>query len=256
MRINKKFTINTLVVLLFLFFVSMCHAQNAVTLLRAFGRVNAASICRTVTVPSAMIDAAIGATMFQQANHYNINETGCFLQVELEKKVLLESLKSPTNLYGPYNYLRAYTKLSQERQFVNKKFLEEWKKLNKTQGYNGVHHLISKGTIKMLYIELKKQGKKVNLTDMENNAPAIFHPMHGNPEYKDVFHNLSNQYYDYKKFGMKITIISLLERIDEINVKIGLKPFPEWYLKGVLKEAELWCKYYGLVWEMPEKTNE
>jgi hypothetical protein len=64
-----------------------------------------------------------------------------------------------------------------------------------------------------------------------------------------VFHNSEQQYYDYKRFGMKVLVISLLERIDEVGMRHGFNPFPQDYLEGVLKEAELWCKYYGMKWE-------
>lgn len=228
---------------------SYSFGQNVVTLLRTFGRANSASICRTINVPPYVINEAIGISMYQNANRYKIDEIGCRLNIQLEKDILLESIKEPTTIYGPYNYLRAYTRLSREQKFVNKKFADDWRKITKVNGYNGVHHLISKGTIKLIYEDLKREGKEISLIDMENNAPAIFHPLHGNPEYKDIFHNIDEQYYDYKRFGMKVTIISLLERIDEANIKIGAKPFPKWYLKGVLKEAELWCKYYGINWE-------
>ena len=83
---------------------------------------------------------------------------------------------------------------------------------------------------------------------METNAPSIFHPMHGNPKFAEVFHNIDQQYHDYQMFGMKVTIMSLLERIDEINISLGAQPMPEWYLDGILKEAELWSRYYGLDW--------
>jgi hypothetical protein len=48
---------------------------------------------------------------------------------------------------------------------------------------------------------------------------------------------------------MKITVMSLLAEIDEIGVQIGLTRMPEDYINGILKETELWCKTYGLVWE-------
>ena len=122
--------------------------------------------------------------------------------------------------------------------------------------YNGAHHLISKSTIKLIYLDLKAQGKEVSLNEMENNAPSIYHPLHGDQDYRNVFHNTEAQYYDYKRFGMKVTVASLLERIDELNVALGLGPYPLEYLDGVLKEAELWCKYWNIKWELNKDDSK
>lgn len=229
------------------FFTCVVNSQNVVSLMRSFGGSNV-KVCRNILVPSEMAQNAVEVSMLQRADRCVVERIGCNLNFAIRKDIVLNSVKSPITLYGPYNYLRAFTKVSKDDKFVNKKFLNDWKHIRKIQGYNGVHHLISKGTIKRIYEDLNAQGKDVSLIDMENNAPAIFHPLHGSPAYKDVFHNIDNQYYDYQRFGMKVTIISLLERIDEINISIGLKPYPEWYLNGILKESELWCKYYGIRW--------
>lgn len=238
-------------VVLFLFSATLCNSQNVVTLLRSLKNASSVTVCRSITVPTVATESAVRAAMLQSATRYNLYETNCRLRIELERKIVISSVKSPTTLYGPYNYLRAYTKISKDPRFLAKNSANEWKNIYKVQGFNGVHHIISKGTIKLIYEDLKKQGKSASLIDMENNAPAIFHPLHGNPEYTAIFHNLEEQYANYKAFGMKVTILRILERIDALNVQLGKPKFPDWYIKGVLTEAELWCKYHGLVWETP-----
>lgn len=237
-------------ILLLCIIPSTVYSQNAVTLLRSLRTLNPTTLCRSINVPEAYAMEALNVGLYQGYNtRISTNDIGCRIQVNIERQFLLNSIKSPETVYGPYNYMRAFAKVTQDDKLVNKKFLDKWRKIHQTTGYNGAHHLISKSTIEMIYNDLKKQGKKVSLSDMQNNAPSIFHPLHGVPLYNNVFHNAEQQYYDYNRFGMKVTIISLLERIDEVNLKVGLKPMPEKYLQGVLIEAELWCKYYGLVWE-------
>lgn len=196
-----------------------------------------------------MAKQAIQVAVCQRANQIKIEDSACEIKIQLERKLLENSIKSPNTVYGPYNYMRSFSAAARNTELINKKFYGTWKHINKTTGYNGAHHLISKATIKKIYKELKAEGKEVSLQEMENNAPAIFHPLHGDPKYKDIFHNIDEQYEDYKKFGMKVAIISVLAKIDSINIQTYMKRYPEWYLKGILKEAELWCKYYGIKWE-------
>ena len=243
-------TIRTIfLVLLFLFSATVCCAQNVVTLLHSLKSASSVTLCRSITVPSVAVESAVSAAMLHNATRYNLYEIDCRVRIELERKIVISSVKSPTTLYGPYNYLRAYTKISKDPRFLAKNAVKEWKNIHKVQSYNGVHHLISKGTIKLIYIDLKNQGKKPSLIDMENNAPSIFHPLHGNPEYHNIFHNIQEQYDNYNRFGMKITITKLLDSINQLNLQLGKPQFPDWYVTGVLKESELWCKYHGLVWE-------
>ena len=225
------------------------YSQSAVTLLRSLRNLKPTTICRTMSVPISRSFEAIDIARMQAPNRYTFTNTDCRVKVYLERELLSQSIKAPETIYGPYKYVRAFSTAAKTEELVNRKYLERWKHINDVQGYNGVHHLISKSTIKRIHADLKQRGKKVSLSDLESNCPSILHPLHGHPEYQDVFHNIDQQYEDYQKFGMKITILSLLERIDEENVKLGLPTFPEWYLEGILKEAELWTKYNGLVWE-------
>lgn len=224
-------------------------AQNAVMLLRSLRNLKPTTICRTINVPISRSFEALAIARFQAPNAYNFTNTNCRVKVSMERQLLAHSITTPEAIYGPYKYVRAFSMAAKTEELVSPKYLARWKRINESTHYNGVHHLISRSTIKRLHADLKQSGKKVSLSDLESNCPSILHPLHGHPEYQDVFHNIDQQYEDYQKFGMKITILSLLERIDEENVKLGLPTFPEWYLEGILKEAELWTKYNGLVWE-------
>ena len=224
-------------------------AQNAVMLLRSLRNLKPTTICRTINVPISRSFEALAIARFQAPNAYNFTNTNCRVKVSMERQLLAHSITTPEAIYGPYKYVRAFSTAAKTEELVSPKYLARWKRINESTHYNGVHHLISRSTIKRLHADLKQSGKKVSLADMESNAPSIFHPFHGSPEYQDVFHNIDQQYFDYKRFGMKVTIISLLERIDEINVQVGAPTMTEEYLNGVLKEAELWTRFYGLTWE-------
>jgi hypothetical protein len=197
-----------------------------------------------------MIQAAQAVRVAQlNRNYYEVSSRQFRVNVEIERIIGSNSLRNPIREYGPYKQLKAISRASQNPLLVNDKYFDNWKHINTLGYYQGAHHLINKSTIKLIYKDLKAEGKDVKLNEMETNAPAIFHPLHGDQDFKNVFHNSEQQYYDYKRFGMKVLVISLLERIDEVGMKHGFTPFQQAYLEGVLKEAELWCKYYGMKWE-------
>lgn len=239
----------TISLIILLFFSAGSFSQNAVQLLRPINGGTGAIIVREINVPLRL---AASATRVAQLNPND----NCFVglqsnfraNIELERVITANSLKNPVRIYGPYKYLKAYSRASRNTLLVNTKYLDNWKHINTTGYYNGAHHLINKSTIKLIYADLKAEGKSVRLEEMQANSPAIFHPLHGDMEYREIFHNSEKQYEDYKKFGMKVTVISALEQIDRVSISIGLPPYPKEYLEGVLKEAELWCKYYDMKW--------
>lgn len=232
-----------------LLITTLVYSQNAVELLKPMHRANSAIICRKITVPVRLGAPAIRVAQLNMKDNCFVGMQGTKVNIELERVIASNSLKNPARVYGPYKYLKAYSRASNNPILVNEKYIDNWKHINTTGYYNGAHHLINKSTIKRIYQDLKEQGEDVRLEEMQNNAPAIFHPLHGDQAYKDVFHDNEQQYYDYKRFGMKVTVASLLERIDEVNVSLGFEPYPAEYLDGVLKEAELWCKYWNIDWE-------
>ena len=235
--------------LIILLLPTVCYAQNAVELLRPMHKGTSAILCRKINVPYVLGAPALRVAQLNPKDYCSVGVHGFRMEVALEREILVNSLKDPVKVYGPYKLLKAYSRASKNPLLINKKYIDKWKNIHTVGYYNGAHHLISKPTIKLIYLDLKAQGKEVSLNEMESNAPSIYHPLHGGQDYKDVFHNTEAQYYDYKRFGMKVTVASLLERIDELNVSLGLGPYPLEYLDGVLKEAELWCKYYEIRWE-------
>ena len=96
---------------------------------------------------------------------------------------------------------------------------------------------------------MKKEGKKFNLEEAQRNAPAIFHPLHGDPRFQEIFHDPLEQYETYIKFGMKAVILNKLAQINKLNAIEGFPELPIEYMDGLLKETELWTKYNGLIWE-------
>lgn len=226
------------------------YSQNAVELLRPMHRASGAIICRKITVPARLGAPAIRVAQLNPKDNCYVSIRGFSVNVDLERIIASNSLKNPARVYGPYKYLKAYSRASNNPILVNDKYIDNWKHINTTGYYNGAHHLINKYTIKRIYLDLKAEGKDVHLNEMQANAPAIFHPLHGDKDFIKVFHDSDQQYYDYKRYGMKVTVISLLERIDEVNISLGFEPYSQEYLDGVLKETELWCKYWEINWEL------
>lgn len=226
------------------------YAQNAVTLFR--GILNArstATICRTTTVHLGRYWAAEAALRSHQYDHFYFTNTDCKVKLAIEQQILAESIKSPMTIYGPYVYVRAVGKAAKNEKLVNKKYLGAWKYINQSYGYNGVHHIVTKLVIERIYLDLKQQGRKVSLSDMQNNAPSMYHPFHGRPEYEHIFHNVDEQYQIYKEHGMRALMVHQLELINDINIRIGLRPMTDQYIDGMLKETKLWCEVYGLIYD-------
>ena len=98
----------------------------------------------------------------------------------------------------------------------------------------------------MIHSDLQRNGIKVNLESMQKNAPALFHPMHGNPNYEDVFHNPYEQYEIYKKSGAKAVMKNQIEKINLLNIELGIPEISEEMIDGLIKETELWCQIYNV----------
>lgn len=233
----------------FLIFLPMgSYSQNAVSIYRAIRGFRATTrVCRTTTVRiSNFYPARQALAANPQYRNFTFTNTNSCIRMSVEQQILHQQLKSPTTIYGPYNYVRAISTVAKNRDLVNPRYLSAWKYINQSTGYNGVHHIVTKAVIERIHADLKASGKKVSLSDMQKNAPSLFHPFHGNPAYQDVFHNIDEQYTIYKEHGMRALMVHQLELINDINIKIGLEPFPDWYIDGILKETQLWCKHFGI----------
>lgn len=153
---------------------------------------------------------------------------------------------NPTKTYGTYNYLRVCSKN------LN---IDEWKKVKKSIGYNGIHHIINTSTIKQLYNKslLSYENKTINLypflEDMIQNAPAMIHPYHNIPEYTKIFHNSDIQLSLYDKSGIKAILDDYFNKIKMLNKQAGFEELDENMINGIYLESKLWSDYYGLKWK-------
>lgn len=233
------------------------YAQNAVSIVKGLRRIKASTrICRTAV--TGIDNFHVANQAFKSHHEYTYIrlkttpvgvEPAC-VALQVEREILSHQLQDPKTIFGPYTYVRAVSSVAQNNTFVHKKYLDQWKEINKSKGYNGVHHIVTKATIERIYKDLVEQGKidgkKIGVSSLQLNAPSMLHPMHGVPEYSKVFHNVDEQYAIYKEHGMRALIVHQIKRINEVNMKIGLEPMPEWYIDGILKETHFWCTHFGI----------
>lgn len=247
-----------LVLVLILVLPLQLHSQNVVRIATSLRNLRPSNLHRIIEVPFYRLDVISVAE--QQALNRRIKwqllNTDKELQVTITRQLTENSLKSTQEIYGPYNYVRTFSKLAKTEQLVDKRYKQNWKHINDVTSYNGAHHIINKYTLKLIYNEMKEKGKKVNLKDMQNNAPAIFHPLHGNPAYKDIFHNPEKQLEDYNKYGMKTAILMILYEINIAAIENNIPPMPFEQIQGILIETEFWCRTYGLVWDREIELEE
>lgn len=241
-----------LAVVILLLNSTLVYSQNIIKISRSLRNLRYTNITRTIhtNIPRGFV--ALDIAKYQALNahtNWNFTNTSTSIDVIITRKLAAQTLKSPRTIYGPYNYVRTFSKISKDESLTTGRHLEDWRHINNSQGYNGAHHLINKYTLKIIWENQRKNGIKTNLDDMQKNAPAIFHPLHGDKRFQYIFHNPVAQIDDYNMYGMKMVILDLLNQIDEAGISIGLPRMNEDYILGILKEAELWCKTYQLVWE-------
>ena len=245
----KKF----LLILIALIGGELLYSQNIVSIGRSLRHFRTPiKVTRQIKVPIANTHNALEVARLQsiqRQTRYTFTNTSTLSVITLERQLAKHTLKHPVTIIGPYNYVRVFSGLSKEAELVDPKFAEEWKYIQKAQDYNGAHHIINKYTLKLIWQEQRAKGIKTNLSDMQKNAPAIFHPLHGNPAYKEIFHNPETQLEIYKEYGMKMVLIEQLRRIDEVNIANGFPTFPETYVQLLIKETEMWSRTYHLIWE-------
>ena len=231
-------------VILFLLLPLNVYSQSVVRILGNLSKASRASISRTITVPRA---SRITALEVLQSRHYSTHTSKHFSVIEYNVNLKIHSLKTPNTIYGPYNYMRAIFKVSKQPKFVDPNYIHQWNRIQESQGYNGVHHLVTKNAIKDICAELNCTSTK--LKEVQSNAPCIFHPLHGNPNLTDIFHNSQEQFMLYQEKGMKAVVLLQLDKLNELNRAMGLKDYPDWYREGILKETKLWCEIYKFRFE-------
>ena len=221
------------------------YCQNAVKIIGNLAKLNRVAIERIITVPTRDYLPALAIATYHQP--FTLYSNSLSSQITYNITFQLNSLKSPDTIYGPYNYMRAISKVSRHQQFVHPDYTRYWKHLNSSVGYNGVHHLITKSTIKQLCSDVSCSS--TILKEMQSNAPCIFHRFHGNPSFVTIFHNPEEQYELYIKRGMKKVVELQLDKINEVNKTMGLPELTQEYIDGILHETKIWCSIYGLIYE-------
>lgn len=232
------------------FSVSAVHSQNAVQLSRnvckGASKSYGVTISRTVTVPAGCYMLGKEALLAHNPSNFVCTDFYSSLQLATQKYISAKSIASPMDIYGPYRYLRKISDAAADTQLVDPEFKDAWKHINKSGYYNGAHHIINKSVIKRIHADLKRAGANPNFEEMQRDAPAIFHPMHGNPNYNNAFHNTQEQYKIYKQRGVKAVMDYQIEKINEVNRKLGFNEISDEMYDGLMHEAKLWCEMYNL----------
>lgn len=208
-------------------------------------------VCRSITTQVANVSLAKEILRTQQIitnpSYTYLNRKVCVPEVRVTYQFLTPQLTYPERLYGGYNYLKLISRMSRNK-LIDKNFLHIWKNINRTQTYNGVHHIVNKSTLQEIHLRANLKGK-VRLDEMQNNAPAVFHSLHGNPLYKDIFHNRDRQVETYFNYGMKVVIDDFFNEVSIASRKEGVRFFSKEVIENTYKEAHLWCNTFNCKWE-------
>lgn len=175
----------------------------------------------------------------------------------IEAQFAIARLSRPEKAYGGYNYLRTLTKLSYKPKNVDPHYQAAWRDINNSLTYNGAHHIVNKRTLEEIYLmEQEKARQKgepylINLGEMQNNAPAVFHRLHGNPHFRHIFHNQERQLFLYQQYGVKGIIEDFFFQLEQISKEssYAIPAVPPSVIENTYLEAELWCKTFNLRWE-------
>lgn len=175
----------------------------------------------------------------------------------IEAQFAIARLSRPEKAFGGYNYLRTLAKLSYKPQNVDPNYLAVWRKINSSHSYNGAHHIVNKRTLQEIHLMEKEKAKQkgepylINLSEMQNNAPAIFHRLHGNPNFSHIFHNLERQLFLYREYGVKGIIEDFFFQLEQISKEsnYAIPAVPPVVIENTYLEAELWSKTFNLRWE-------
>lgn len=203
-------------------------------------------VCRTIKTLPKNAKLATKAALYQSPDDFvRAAEREC--ELVITTKFVQPVLTAPENIYGGYNYLRVISKISKEKGAVVKAYRPIWKKINDVTSYNGAHHIVNQSTLKEIH---KRYGMSVNLSDMQRNAPAVFHRLHGHPAYTKMFHNAEFQVLIYERSGIHGILDNFFRQAKLISVQSsGAIPMYDYHVvKGTYLEAELWAKTFGLKW--------
>ena len=178
-------------------------------------------------------------------------------EIHIEISFPAPILRSPSTLWGSYHYLRVLTSLSRERGAVHPQYKQQWKNIFYVGGYNGVHHIVNKSTLKAIYSEMKRKAIAkgepwtIQLDELQRNAPGSLHPFHGRPEFSVLFHNIDRQLSLYREGGIQAIVTDYFDALEVFhNMYPNQAPFiPKSVRKNTLLEAKLWSETFHLKWK-------
>ena len=199
-------------------------------------------ICRTITIRTSGLSVAnrvINSSILSSPVKYKqINSKLCIPKTTITYDFKIPIITYPEKLYGPYNLLKLISRNSRTNKLISKEHISIWKNINKTQTYNGVHHIVNKSTLQEIYLRENLNGM-VRLDEMQNNAPAVFHSLHGNPTYKDIFHNKEKQFELYQKGGVKLVLDDFFKNVHIISREENVRFFSKEVIENTYKEENL-----------------
>ena len=154
--------------------------------------------------------------------------------------IITQPQVSPLEVSGGYNYLRAVSQASRG--------LPDWKKINASDGYNGVHHIINKTVLDELYRVREKKENGLTYNDFVRNSPAAFHPLHNDLNFGWFFHNPKLQMRIYAEKGVKGVLIDYFGKANYLSKEYGFEEYTDEVIKNSLSEAKFWAEVWGLEW--------
>lgn len=215
---------------------AVLYAQSYYTVVRAAKAAKPIRIYRMTVVTGRNFESAY-RVMWEQTKKIDVSHQA--------ERILLQSIinqpqVSPQEVSGGYNYLRAVSQAS--------KGLPEWKKINSSDGYNGVHHIINKTVLEELYRVREKKDNGLTYNDFVRNSPAAFHPLHNDLEFGWLFHNPKWQMRVYAEQGVRGVLIDYFSKANFVSREQGLDEYTDEVIKRTLSEAKFWAEVWGLEW--------
>jgi hypothetical protein len=156
------------------------------------------------------------------------------------KALITQPQAHPIDVSGSYNYLRAVSQAS--------KGLPEWKKINSSDGYNGVHHIINKTVLEELYRVRTKTDNGLTYNDFVRNSPGAFHPLHNDQSFTWLFHNPTLQMRIYAEQGVQGVLLDYFQKANAISREYGFPEYTDEHIRNTLVEARFWAGIWGLEW--------
>lgn len=240
--------------ILFLLLSTSSFSQSVFNIVKAARNATRPNvICRTITIRTSGLSIAnrvIGSSILSSPIRYKpINSRLCIPKTTITYDFKIPIITYPEKLYGPYNLLKLISRNSRTNKLISKEYISIWKQINNSQTYNGAHHVFNKSTISLIYNIEKLSKNGFLLHEIQNNAPALFHSLHGNPIYKDIFHDRKKQFELYQKGGVKLVLDDFFKNVHIISKEENVRFFSKEVIRNTYLEARLWCETFNLKWE-------